>query len=112
MSILALIIEDDEDLANIFAEALRGVGFTVEHVTDGKADLFDVLKPCLVGDGKSQPYAVLAEKLNLTESAVKTTIHRLRQRYRKLLREEISHTVASSSEVNEELRYLMTVLAR
>ena len=36
MSIPALIIEDDEDLANIFAEALRGVGFTVEHVTDGK----------------------------------------------------------------------------
>lgn len=35
MSTLALIIEDDEDLANIFAEALRGVGFTVEHITDG-----------------------------------------------------------------------------
>jgi len=37
MDILALIIEDDEDLASIFAEALRGVGFNVEHVTDGKA---------------------------------------------------------------------------
>lgn len=36
MSELALIIEDDEDLANIFAEALRGVGFEVEHVPDGK----------------------------------------------------------------------------
>jgi CheY-like chemotaxis protein len=36
MSTLALIIEDDEDLASIFAEALRGVGFTVEHVTDGR----------------------------------------------------------------------------
>ena len=37
MSELALIIEDDEDLANIFTEALRGVGFEVEHVADGKA---------------------------------------------------------------------------
>ena len=37
MSELALIIEDDEDLASIFAEALRGVGFEVEHVADGKA---------------------------------------------------------------------------
>jgi len=37
MSELALIIEDDEDLANIFAEALRGVGFEVEHVADGQA---------------------------------------------------------------------------
>ena len=36
MSTLALIIEDDEDLASIFAEALRGVGFAVEHVTDGR----------------------------------------------------------------------------
>jgi CheY-like chemotaxis protein len=37
MSELALIVEDDEDLANIFAEALRGVGFQVEHVTDGQS---------------------------------------------------------------------------
>jgi CheY-like chemotaxis protein len=37
MNKLALIIEDDEDLANIFAEALRGVGFEVEIVADGKA---------------------------------------------------------------------------
>lgn len=36
MSELALIIEDDEDLASIFAEALRGVDFEVEHVADGK----------------------------------------------------------------------------
>ena len=36
MSILALIVEDDEDLASIFAEALRRVGFEVEHVADGK----------------------------------------------------------------------------
>jgi len=36
MSDLALIIEDDEDLANIFAEALRGVGFEVEHAPDGQ----------------------------------------------------------------------------
>ena len=36
MSELALIIEDDEDLADIFAEALRGVGFEVEHVADGR----------------------------------------------------------------------------
>jgi len=37
MSQLALIIEDDEDLASIFAEALRGVGFEVELVADGRS---------------------------------------------------------------------------
>lgn len=36
MSELALIIEDDEDLGNIFAEALRGVGFVVENIEDGE----------------------------------------------------------------------------
>lgn len=36
MNTLALIVEDDEDLANIFAEALRGIGFEVEHIADGK----------------------------------------------------------------------------
>jgi CheY-like chemotaxis protein len=36
MSELALIIEDDEDLASIFAEALRGIGYVVEHVADGR----------------------------------------------------------------------------
>ena len=54
MSILALIIEDDEDLANIFAEALRGVGFTVEHVTDGK-----VAQECLKNG--EPPYLVLLD---------------------------------------------------
>lgn len=36
MNELALIIEDDEDLASIFAEALRGIGYEVEHVADGR----------------------------------------------------------------------------
>ena len=54
MSTLALIIEDDEDLANIFAEALRGVGFEVEHVADGKLAK-DRLKSGIV------PYLVLLD---------------------------------------------------
>lgn len=37
MSELALIVEDDEDLASIFAEALRGIGYEVELVADGRA---------------------------------------------------------------------------
>jgi len=39
MNKLALIIEDDEDLANIFAEALRGIGLQIENITDGSAAL-------------------------------------------------------------------------
>jgi RNA polymerase sigma factor (sigma-70 family) len=83
-----------------------------EHEEENKLELFDALKPCLGGDGRSDPYAVLGAKLGLSEGAVKTAVHRLRQRYRKLLREEISQTVASTTEVDEELRYLMSVLSR
>ena len=54
--------------------------------------------------------ADIALKLGMTENAVRQALHRLRQRYQVLLREEISHTVAISSDVEDELRHLITVL--
>jgi len=82
-----------------------------EHEGEGQADLFAALKPCLVGDRQTQPYATLAAKLGMTEGAIKVAVHRLRQRYRQLLREEIAHTVASTGEIEDEMRHLFTVLA-
>jgi RNA polymerase sigma-70 factor (ECF subfamily) len=46
----------------------------------------------------------------MTENAVKQALHRLRQRYRQLLREEIAQTVATPAEIEDELRYLVAVL--
>jgi RNA polymerase sigma-70 factor (ECF subfamily) len=86
-------------------------GLRQEHAAAGTEELFDALKPCLVGDRQAQPYAALGARLGMTEGAVKVAVHRLRQRYRQLLREEIAHTVASPDEVNEEMRYLFSVLA-
>ncbi len=83
-----------------------------EYAAQGKADLFAALKPCLLGERSAQPYALLASKLGVTEGSVKVTVHRLRQRYRQLLREEIAHTVAESSEVEDEMRHLFSVLVR
>jgi len=83
-----------------------------EYVRDGKAVLFDTLKPCLLGRRESQPYATVAAELEMTEGAVKVAVCRLRERYRDRLREEIAHTVASPAEVEEELRHLFRVLAR
>jgi RNA polymerase sigma-70 factor (ECF subfamily) len=83
-----------------------------EHEGEGHAELFATLKPCLVGDRQAQPYAALAAKLGMTEGAIKVAVHRLRQRYRQLLREEIANTVASDAEVDEEMRHLFAVLAR
>jgi RNA polymerase sigma-70 factor (ECF subfamily) len=83
-----------------------------EYDREGNAAVFAALNSCLVGDRTSLPYAVLAGKLCLSESAVKSAVHRLRQRYRKLLRDEIAQTVAAPSEVDEELRHFFFVLGK
>jgi RNA polymerase sigma-70 factor (ECF subfamily) len=77
----------------------------------GRSDLFDALQAHLWGDSESIPYPQLAEQFGLTLANVKTTAHRLRQRYRELLREEIAHTVALPSQIDDEIRYLMKVVS-
>ena len=91
-------------------EVLHRLRADYEH--DGKAGLFDALKPCLVGSRETQPYAELAAALGMSEGAVKVAVYRLRERYRERLKEEIAHTVASPAEVDGELRHLFRVLAR
>ena len=81
-----------------------------EYDQEGRAEFFAALHPCLVGDRTAQPYAELAVKLGISEGTVKATVHRLRQRYRELLRDEIAQTVSGPDEVNEELRHLFIVL--
>jgi RNA polymerase sigma-70 factor (ECF subfamily) len=83
-----------------------------DYEVQGKGELFNVLKPCLLGERDAQPYKILAAKLNMTEGSVKVAVHRLRQSYRALLRAEIADTVANPAEVDEELRYLFSILAR
>jgi len=84
----------------------------VEYKQEGKAELFIALQPCLVGDRERLPYPQLAAQLGESEGAVRVAVHRLRQRYRELLRAEIAHTVASSEEVDTEMRHLFKVLAQ
>ncbi len=77
-----------------------------------QADLFATLKPCLVGERASQPYTELAARLGVAEGTVKVSVHRLRQRYRELLRAEIANTVASPGEVDAEMHHLFHVLTQ
>ena len=81
-----------------------------EQVAGGKSAAFEVLKDLLTTRGRGVPYAELAERLSMSESAVKVAVHRLRQRYRELLETEIANTVASPDEIAEERRYLLSVL--
>jgi len=82
-----------------------------EHVAAGKAEQFDELKVALTADKKSISYASLGGRLRMTEGAVKVAVHRLRARYREVLRAEIAQTVASAEEVEEEIRQLFAALA-
>jgi RNA polymerase sigma factor (sigma-70 family) len=81
-----------------------------EYHRTGKGTLFAELLPTLQGSERSG-YAETAARLGLTEGAVKAAAHRLRTRYRELLRATVAHTVAEPAEVDEELRHLMHVLS-
>ncbi len=83
-----------------------------EYQKEGEGQLFAALQPCLVGDRERIPYPKLAEQLAQTEGAVRVAVHRLRQRYRELMRAEIAHTVTSPGEVDAEMRHLFSVLTQ
>ncbi len=82
-----------------------------EYLCTGRARLFERLRGCLAKEEGAQPYAQIALELNLTEAAVKAAVHRLRARYRDLLRLEIAKTVASPDEIEGELRHLFATFA-
>jgi RNA polymerase sigma factor (sigma-70 family) len=82
-----------------------------EYQRDGKAALFEALRFSLMGERSTVPYAELAGRLNLSEGAVKVAVHRLRQRYRQVLRELVAGTVASPDEVEDEMRHLLQAAA-
>jgi RNA polymerase sigma factor (sigma-70 family) len=80
-----------------------------EFAAEGKLDVFNRIKGYLTGDGDLK-YAELGAQLNLTESGVKSSIRRMRLRYRDLLRAEVNSTVADLSEVNDELQFLLSAI--
>jgi RNA polymerase sigma factor (sigma-70 family) len=85
-------------------------GLRNEYAESGRIRLFDTLKGSLTGSTETG-YAELADRLGMTEGAVKVAIHRLRQRYRDRLRAAIAETVATPEEVEDEIRDLFTALA-
>jgi RNA polymerase sigma-70 factor (ECF subfamily) len=82
-----------------------------DYVRSGKPQLFERLKGFLTSDREADSCAAAAQELGMTEGAVKVAVHRLRRRYRLLLRAEIGQTVAGPDEVDEELRHLSRALA-
>src|SRR5437867_278817 len=81
-----------------------------EYKSAGNTKLFDHLKELLSDEPGRQSQAEIAAELGMTENAVKQAFHRLRQRYRELLRDEIAQTVAVPGDVEDELRHFISVL--
>jgi RNA polymerase sigma-70 factor (ECF subfamily) len=82
-----------------------------ESGTEGKAGQYEQLKPFLMMGKSEMPYAQAAVALKMTEGAVRVAVHRLRRRYRELLREEIAQTLANPAQADEEMQALFSALA-
>ncbi len=80
-----------------------------EMVAEGKSALFEALKDTLTG-ARSLTYAAIGGELGMSEGAVKVAAHRMRRRYRDLLRAEIAQTVANEDEIGDEIKYLLACL--
>jgi len=83
-----------------------------ERGAGDERDTFDQVLPLLVGERGGRTYADVARRLGTTEGALKMTVHRLRQRYRELMRDEIAQTVTTPEEIAEEMHYLRMLLRR
>lgn len=88
----------------------RAMGRLRDHTN--RAELFDRLKMYLTGEQPQVTYAEVAAHLGMSEGAVKVEVHRLRRKFRDLVREEIEQTVTSPDDVQDEMRHLWSAVAR
>lgn len=82
-----------------------------DYAMAGKGELFQVIQDFLAPGTANTNYAAAARRLGRSESAVRVAVHRLRQRYGELFREEVAHTVAEANEIEDEMQNLLRVLS-
>ena len=82
-----------------------------EYAAHGKTDLLHRLQEFPLGERGDSSFRDCAVRLSLSESALKSAVHRMRLRYRELVREEVAHTVNDPAEVEAEIRYLIAVVS-
>jgi RNA polymerase sigma factor (sigma-70 family) len=82
-----------------------------EHQTSGRSSLFEHLQAHLWGEADSIRYDELSKQLNMSPVHLRVLAHRMRQRYREILRDEIAQTVSSPDEIESELQYLLQVVS-
>lgn len=94
-----------ESLLKRVMERLRS-----DYECAGRTDLFELLRPYLVADGDRLPQREISDKTGLGKSAVKMSIHRMRKQYAKYIRAEISETLDSPDDVEDELTRLIALV--
>lgn len=94
-------------LLRVTMERLRA-----EHSDGHSSQRFDLLKSIMMGQEMTSGYSAVCHKLEMTEAAARMAVSRLRSRYREILREEILKTVASSQDVDDEIRHLFQALSQ
>jgi RNA polymerase sigma factor (sigma-70 family) len=83
-----------------------------EFESTGRLEVFDALSEFLTASGERSGYGAAARTLGISEQTARVAAHRLRKRYRQLLKEEIAQTTESADEATDELRVLFAALAR
>ena len=83
-----------------------------EFARSGRIEQFERLKVFLEGDGQRGDYREVARELKVSPGAVAMAVHRLRHRYRDLVRAEVANTVGSTEDLEEEMRFLFSTLSR
>lgn len=99
---------DREWALALIARAMKML--STEFEGDGKGAMFAALKGSLTGEEPER--SETARHLGMTEGALKVAVHRLRQRYRELLRAEIAETVSDPSDIDDEMRHLLVSLRK
>ena len=81
-----------------------------EAAEEGRGLEFELLKPSLLGESTEGGYAAVSRALGISEGAVKVAVHRLRRRFREMVRQEIAQTVATEHEIDDEVQFLLAAL--
>jgi RNA polymerase sigma factor (sigma-70 family) len=101
---------EDRWALTLLETAMERLG--AELTAAGRERVFVELKGQLWGESGVVSYRELSGRLDMSEGALKVTVHRLRHRFRELLREEVANTVADAGEIDDELRHLVGVVRR
>lgn len=83
-----------------------------EYSAAGRGGLYERLRAFPLAGKNDQSFALAAAELGMSVGALKAAVHRMRSRYRELVREEVAHTVADPSELQEEARYLIAAISQ